>query len=56
MDSNPTVSELRKTSDVTDDEITVAVDAVLALFNLRFGDWAPRFKSNTYELPSRSRL
>lgn len=27
---NPTVSELRKTSDVTDDEITAAVDAVLA--------------------------
>jgi hypothetical protein len=30
MASNPTVSELRKTSDVTDDEITPAVDAVLA--------------------------
>lgn len=30
MASNPTVSELRKTSDVTDDEITAAVDAVLA--------------------------
>ncbi|MDH2311405.1 hypothetical protein [Methylobacterium brachiatum] len=30
MTSNPTVSELRKSSDVTDDEITAAVDAVLA--------------------------
>jgi hypothetical protein len=30
MAANPTVSELRKTSDVTDDEITAAVDAVLA--------------------------
>ncbi|MDF2599920.1 MAG: hypothetical protein K0Q54_2743 [Methylobacterium brachiatum] len=30
MATNPTVSELRKTSDVTDDEITAAVDAVLA--------------------------
>ncbi|MCB4803490.1 hypothetical protein QO001_000834 [Methylobacterium brachiatum] len=30
MASNSTVSELRKTSDVTDDEITAAVDAVLA--------------------------
>jgi len=30
MASNPTVSELRKTSGVTDDEITAAVDAVLA--------------------------
>jgi hypothetical protein len=30
MASNPTGSELRKTSDVTDDEITAAVDAVLA--------------------------
>ena len=30
MASNPTVSELREASDVTDDEITAAVDAVLA--------------------------
>ena len=30
MASNPNVSELRKTSDVTDDDITAAVDAVLA--------------------------
>ena len=30
MASNPTVSELRKTSDVTDDEIEAAVDAYLS--------------------------
>jgi hypothetical protein len=30
MASNPTVSDLRKVSEVTDDEITAAVDAVLA--------------------------
>jgi hypothetical protein len=30
MAFRPTVSELRKTSDVTDNEITAAVDAVLA--------------------------
>lgn len=29
MASNPTVSDLRKVSEVTDDEITAAVDAVL---------------------------
>ena len=30
MAANPTVSDLRKISEVTDDEITAAVDAVLA--------------------------
>jgi hypothetical protein len=30
MASNPTVSDLRKVSEVKDDEITAAVDAVLA--------------------------
>ncbi|QEE40704.1 MULTISPECIES: hypothetical protein [unclassified Methylobacterium] len=30
MASNPTVSDLRKVSEVTDDEITAVVDAVLA--------------------------
>ncbi|WP_281408893.1 hypothetical protein [Methylobacterium sp. WL2] len=30
MSSNPTVSDLRKVSEVTDDEITAAGDAVLA--------------------------
>jgi len=30
MACNPTVSDLRKVSEVTDDEITAAVDAVLA--------------------------
>jgi hypothetical protein len=30
MASNPTVSELRKTSDVTDEEITTAVDTYLS--------------------------
>ena len=30
MASNPTVSDLRKVSEVTDDEIAAAVDAVLA--------------------------
>ena len=30
MASNPNVSDLRKVSEVTDDEITAAVDAVLA--------------------------
>ncbi|MCJ2092090.1 MULTISPECIES: hypothetical protein [unclassified Methylobacterium] len=30
MASNPTVSDLRKVIEVTDDEITAAVDAVLA--------------------------
>jgi hypothetical protein len=42
MASNPTVSDLRKVAEVTDDEITAAVDVVIAnpkagSFELTFG-------------------